>query len=81
MPTVKYIPKKDRCQFCGRESTLLCDMPAGKVVSHARGLGFNSTVLTCDKKICVKCATRVNGYDFCPECVQKIRDARKGVEE
>lgn len=80
MPIEKYIPKKDRCEFCGREATLLCDMPR-KIVSHARGSGFNITVLTCDKKICVKCATRVNGYDFCPECVQKIREARKGAEE
>ena len=54
-----------KCEFCGNEATLLCDMPAKKIVHHARGLGFSTTALTCDKKICVDCTTRIRGFDFC----------------
>lgn len=78
---IKFIPKEDRCQFCNKESTLLCDMPAMQIVTHARKLGFNSKVLTCDKRICTSCTTRVNNFDFCPDCVQKIKTTKKGVSE
>lgn len=77
--TIKHIPKEDRCQFCGKQATILCDMPIGKVVRHARGAGFNGHILTCDKKICTGCTTRVSGFDFCPDCVRKIKAAKKGV--
>ena len=72
----KYVPEEDRCQFCGREATLLCDMPSMTVVSSA---DFVRRVWTCDKRICTKCTTRVNAFDFCPECVKKIKLAKKGV--
>lgn len=73
---VKFVPKEDRCQFCGKESTLLCDMPSMSVV---RSVDFVRRVFTCDKRICTQCATRVREFDYCPDCVKKIKLAKKGV--
>lgn len=79
---VKHIPKEDLCPFCKkRKATLLCDMPHSTIVTHARGSGFKSYTVTCDKKICTECTTRVNGFDFCPECVRTIKTTTKGVKE
>lgn len=76
---VEYIPKDDLCQFCWkRKATLLCDMPRGKIISHAKELEFKSRIITCDRRICTECTTRVNGFDFCPECIKKIKTAQKG---
>ena len=77
---MKPVPEEDRCQFCNNEATLLCDMPATQIVTHARGKGFNTKALTCDKQICTSCTTRVNEFDFCPDCVRKIKSAKKGVK-
>lgn len=79
---VKHIPKKDLCPFCRkRKATLLCDMPHSTIVAHAKENGFKSYTVTCDKKICTECTTRVNGFDFCPECVRTIKTTTKGVKE
>ena len=72
----KFIPKEDRCQFCGKEATLLCDMPSMTVVTS---VDFVRRVLTCDKRICPECTTRVKEFDFCPDCVKQIRLSKKGV--
>lgn len=78
---VKHIPKDDLCPFCKKkESTLLCDMPVNTVITHARGSGFKSYTMTCDKKICTECTTRVNGFDFCPDCVKRIKITPKRSE-
>lgn len=78
---VEFIQEDDLCQFCRkRKATLLCDMPHSTIVRHARGSGFERYTMTCDKKICTECATRVNGFDFCPECIKKIKTAQKGVK-
>nr|DAL55571.1 MAG TPA_asm: putative cytoplasmic protein [Caudoviricetes sp.] len=37
--------------------------------------------MTCDRKICTECTTRVNMFDFCPDCVRKIKITPKGVKE
>lgn len=74
---IKFVPKEDRCQFCGKEATLLCDMPYMEVVSSA---DFKRRVCTCDKRICNECTTRVGSFDFCPDCVKKIKLAKKGVD-
>lgn len=79
---VKHISKENLCPFCKkREATLLCDMPHSTIVTHARGSGFKSYTMTCDKKICTECTTRVNGFDFCPDCVKKIKITPEGVKE
>lgn len=68
------------CPFCGkREAKLLCDMPVNKVIRHARGDCFYSHIMTCDKMICTECTTRVNGFDFCPDCVKMIKITQKGI--
>ena len=74
--TVKFIPEEDRCEFCGKESTLLCDMPRMTVVTS---VDFTRRVLTCDKRICRECTTRVREFDFCPDCVNAVKSTQKGV--
>jgi hypothetical protein len=79
---VKHISKDDLCPFCKkRKATLMCDMPHSTVVTHARCSGFKSYIMTCDKKICTECTTRVNGFDFCPDCMKVIKSAPQGVKE
>ena len=75
---VKFVPKDDRCNFCNNESSLLCDMPSMTIVTS---IDFKTKVCTCDKKLCTSCTTRVNGFDFCPDCVKKIKLAKKGVND
>ena len=72
----RIIPKKERCAFCHREATLLCDMPVAEVCTS---IDFKSYVQTCDKNLCEKCTTRVGAFDFCPDCVRKIKTAKKGL--
>ena len=72
----RIIPKKERCAFCHREATLLCDMPVAEVCTS---IDFKSYVQTCDKNLCEKCTTRVGEFDFCPDCVRKIKTANKGL--
>lgn len=72
----RIIPKKSRCYFCNREATLLCDMPEAEIVTS---MDFKSYVKTCDKNLCDKCTTRVDCFDYCPDCVQKIKTAKQGL--
>ncbi len=73
----KIVPAPERCAFCHRRSNWLCDMPIGTVT---RSFDFKMYPLTCGKPICDDCTTRVNGFDFCPDCVQKIRRSKKGLK-
>lgn len=75
MAIVKHgAPRYPRCTFCPRrvaemgafhdgslieKATLLCDFVVG------RTLGGDP--ITCDEKICAKCARRVGDKDFCPK--------------
>lgn len=72
----RIIPKKEQCAFCHREATLLCDMPVAELCTS---IDFKSYVQTCDKNLCEKCTTRVGAFDFCPDCVGKIKTAKKGL--
>lgn len=74
----RIIPREQRCAFCNREATLLCDMPDGIITTS---IDFQSEVVTCDKNLCEHCTTRIGVFDFCPDCVMKIKTARKGVKE
>jgi hypothetical protein len=64
---VKHSPARfPRCKFClnvgyGRQhaATLLCDFEIGKTLG--------GEPITCDEKICEKCARREGGKDFCPK--------------
>ena len=79
---VEFIPEDDLCQFCRkRKATLLCDMPRGKIIApYARNLGLENHIMTCDRRICTECTTRVNGFDFFLFCIEKIKTAQKGVK-
>lgn len=72
------LPKK-RCQFCGREATLMCDKVKGEYTrfDYPEPGAVTSGLLTCDKKICKKCATHIDGADYCPDCIKKIRKKLK----
>jgi len=68
---------KGGCPFCKRNmATLLCDCPAGVVISSA---DFKAHRLTCDKPICEKCATHIaSDTDFCPDCIKRIQRLADG---
>lgn len=73
------IPPQERCTFCKdlrKKAEFLCDMPIG---TTANTIDFKKRTLTCDKKLCRKCTTQVNGFDFCPDCVKAIKMKTKGV--
>lgn len=75
------IARDNICPFCGKkEATLLCDMPSDTIVRHTRGKGFDAFTVTCDKKICTECTTRVRGFDFCPDCVKMVKMTPKGIK-
>lgn len=71
------VPASERCAFCHRRSNWLCDMPRGTVTAS---FDFVTRTLTCDKPICDDCTTRVNGFDFCPDCIQKIKNAKRRLK-
>ena len=73
------VPIAQRCSICGAlraKAEFLCDMPIAKIWNT---IDFNRAIQTCDKKLCRKCTTRVNGFDFCPVCIKKIKLTTKGV--
>ena len=79
----KLIPKSDRCIFCGKPATKLCDMPVSRWqwVGHAPKIGglvdltdagVNTT--SCDKQMCDGCARDMGGgIDICPDCAKKVK--------
>lgn len=72
---IKIIPPKERCNFCNKQAEFLCYMPIGTTMST---IDFKKKTITCDKKMCANCATRVGAFDFCPSCVNKIKSTKKG---
>lgn len=72
----RMIPQKERCAFCGRKAVFLCDMPEAEIWTSA---DFRRYVKTCDKNLCERCTARVGPFDYCPDCVAKIKAAKKGL--
>ena len=73
------VPMEQRCSVCGslrEKAEFLCDMPIAKSWNT---IDFNRAIVTCDKKLCRNCTTQVNGFDFCPDCVKKIKLQTRGV--
>lgn len=76
---IPAVPIEQRCSVCGNlraKAEFLCDMPIGIT---ANTIDFKKRTLTCDKKLCRKCTTQVNGFDFCPDCIKKIKLTTKGA--
>lgn len=76
-----------------RPATLLCDAPIGRknyighpprhLMEKAKNWNYAfvkvemSEVITCDRPICDKCATRVaEEIDLCPNCMERIKKKR-----
>lgn len=85
MKTYELPSVEERCDVCNiRKSTKLCD----KVVSEYRFCGHPPKtssghflqgvpmygVITCDKKLCDKCAVHITGMDLCPMCFEEIKN-------
>lgn len=76
---IPAVPIEQRCLICGnprKKAEFLCDMPIAKIWNT---IDFNRAIMTCDKKLCRDCTTQVNGFDFCPDCIKKIKLTTKGV--
>lgn len=66
------------CEECKkREATRLCDYEIGHNIDLV-GPGKAKRV-TCDKKLCVKCATKINNKDYCKKHIEAIRQELGGV--
>ena len=76
----------ERCSFCGRPATRLCERPVGR--GHHVGHPPRSVMLhtapdekvpmswtfTCDAPLCERCAVSLgSGIDFCPACVRRMK--------
>ena len=62
-----------RCECCLRhEATSLCDYEVGDWVGHPPN-GVKSYKVTCDRRICEKCLTKINNLDICSVCFKKIK--------
>jgi hypothetical protein len=73
------------CQSCKkREATLLCDKVLGTrhYCGHPpKNNGKMNEIITCDNKICTKCAVNIDGMDVCPGCLRKIKKVLGGCFE
>lgn len=61
------------CEVCNqREHTRLCDYATGTgIVTSA---DFQEVTITCDKKMCVKCAVNLwINCDVCPDHAERIK--------
>ena len=66
------------CEECKkREATRLCDYEIGHNIDLV-GPGKAKRV-TCDKKLCVKCATKINNKDYCKKHIEAIIQELGGV--
>ena len=66
------------CEECNkREATRLCDYDIGYNID-LEGRGKVKRV-TCDKKLCTECATKINNKDYCKEHIKALKKEFGGV--
>lgn len=66
------------CEECHeREATRLCDYDIGYNIDLA-GRGKIKRV-TCDKKLCIRCAIKINNKDYCKKHIQDLKKILGGV--
>lgn len=78
----------EKCMFCNKESTLLCDFPVGypRFAGHTpKGLRvFNEDheeisseiAVQCSRPICEDCSIKIyNEIDICPHCAEELKKA------
>ncbi len=76
---VPPIPPEERCTVCGDlrvKAEFLCDMPIEETWNT---IDFKKRIVTCDKRLCRKCTTHINGFDFCPDCINELLNTKQGV--
>ncbi len=66
------------CEECHkREATRLCDYDIGYNIDLA-GRGKIKRV-TCDKKLCTECVTKINNKDYCKEHIEALKKELEGA--
>lgn len=66
------------CEECyKREATRLCDYDIGYSID-LEGRGKVKRV-TCDKKLCAECATKINNKDYCKEHIKALKKELGGI--
>lgn len=77
MGKIIQIPK-EICEECKkREATRLCDYDIGYNID-LEGRGKIKRV-TCDKKLCVECTTKINNKDYCKKHIEALKQELRGV--
>ena len=73
MNNITELPQpEERCEICKiRKAKRLCDYVVDEVWTS---IDFQKHAITCDKKLCEKCAVRLGGEtDFCPKHAAEAR--------
>ena len=75
---------EEKCNFCGKPATKLCDFPTGyhgvifdlpeeEKVFDCRGRDITANQMgTCSLPICDDCAIQYRGMDICPYCMNDL---------
>ena len=74
------------CVFCGKPATKLCDFPMGytgiifdlpkeeKTFDYKGNDITAEQLVTCSRPMCNECATEFHGMDFCPHCIEEMKE-------
>lgn len=67
------------CKECKqKKATRLCDYDIGYNID-LEGPGRTRRV-TCDKELCVECATKINNKDYCKEHIKELKKELGWIE-
>ena len=73
------LPIEERCWYCQRKATRLCDATSGLLFDAPNEKGIKTPVQrsTCDIPMCDDCTTRFGELDFCKRHIEELRNILK----
>ena len=69
------LPLEERCIYCGRKATRLCDAEVGIIfdVPNEKGIKTPIQKSLCSTPMCDKCTFRFGDLDFCKEHKKELK--------
>ena len=73
------LPLEERCWYCGRKATRLCDADGGIAFDMLNDKGIKTPIqrTTCSIPMCDKCTTRFGELDFCKRHAEELKNNLK----
>ncbi len=73
------LPPEERCWYCGRKATRLCDADGGIVFDMPNDKGIKTPIqrTTCSIPMCDKCTTKFGELDFCKRHAEELKNKLK----